>query len=78
MRKRLKIGLLKPLDLSNTFLSLVIQRDSGPKHARGYLQLDGASELKMLLIFQVGRMEYDFYCTDLNKFFSCLLGGKIN
>ena len=51
----------------------------GTKHARGYLQLDGASELKDVTYINPGSSDGDMISTadDLNKFFSCLLGGKL-
>ncbi len=38
--------IIEPLDLSNTFLPGNSSVIPGTKHARGYFQLDGASELK--------------------------------
>ena len=51
----------------------------GTKHARGYLQLDGASELKDVTYINPGSSDGDMISTahDLNKFFSCLLGWQI-
>ncbi|USL16715.1 serine hydrolase domain-containing protein [Bacillus thuringiensis] len=73
--------IIEPLELSNTFLpgnSSVIQ---GTKHARGYIQLDGASEPKDVTYYNpsMGSSAGDMISTadDLNKFFSYLLGGKL-
>ena len=51
----------------------------GTKHARGYLQRDGASELKDVTYINPGSSDGDMISTadDLNKFFSYLLGGKL-
>ncbi|EJQ94084.1 serine hydrolase domain-containing protein [Bacillus cereus] len=73
--------IIEPLELSNTFLpgnSCVIP---GTKHARGYIQLDGASEPKDVTYYNpsMGSSAGDMISTadDLNKFFSYLLGGKL-
>ncbi|MCU5668910.1 serine hydrolase domain-containing protein [Bacillus cereus] len=71
--------IIEPLDLSNTFLPGNSSVIPGTKHARGYLQLDGASELKDVTYINPGSSDGDVISTadDLNKFFSCLLGGKL-
>ena len=65
--------------MSNTFLPGNSSVIPGTKHARGYLQLDGASELKDVTYINPGSSDGDVISTadDLNKFFSCLLGGKL-
>ncbi|MGR5864348.1 serine hydrolase [Bacillus cereus] len=71
--------IIKPLDLSNTFLPGNSSVIPGTKHARGYLQLDGASELKDVTYINPGSSDGDMISTadDLSKFFSYLLGGKL-
>ncbi|MDA2434948.1 serine hydrolase [Bacillus cereus] len=71
--------IIEPLDLSNTFLPGNSSVIPGTKHARGYFQLDGASELKDVTYINPGSSDGDMISTadDLNKFFSCLLGGKL-
>ncbi|MEC0344817.1 serine hydrolase domain-containing protein [Peribacillus frigoritolerans] len=71
--------IIEPLELSNTFLpgnSTVIP---GTKHARGYEEYDGESELKDVTYSNPGSSDGDLISTadDLNKFFSCLLSGKL-
>ncbi|PEY43450.1 D-alanyl-D-alanine carboxypeptidase [Bacillus cereus] len=71
--------IIEPLELSNTFLpgnSTVIP---GTNHARGYVQPDGASELKDVTYSNPGSSDGDMISTadDLNKFFSYLLSGKL-
>ncbi|MEC3033058.1 serine hydrolase, partial [Bacillus thuringiensis] len=71
--------IIEPLDLSNTFLPGNSSVIPGTKHARGYLQLDGASELKDVTYINPGSSDGDMISTadDLSKFFSYLLGGKL-
>ncbi|MBJ3789945.1 beta-lactamase family protein, partial [Bacillus sp. OA1] len=71
--------IVEPLDLSNTFLPGNSSVIPGTKHARGYFQLDGASELKDVTYINPGSSDGDMISTadDLNKFFSYLLGGKL-
>ncbi|HDR8294901.1 TPA: beta-lactamase family protein, partial [Bacillus cereus] len=71
--------IIEPLDLSNTFLPGNSSVIPGTKHARGYLQRDGASELKDVTYINPGSSDGDMISTadDLNKFFSYLLGGKL-
>ncbi|NSW38813.1 beta-lactamase family protein [Bacillus sp. Xin1] len=71
--------IIEPLDLSNTFLSGNSSVIPGTKHARGYFQLDGASELKDVTYINPGSSDGDMISTadDLNKFFSYLLSGKL-
>ncbi|MDA2068195.1 serine hydrolase domain-containing protein [Bacillus cereus] len=71
--------IIEPLDLSNTFLPGNASVIPGTKHARGYFQLDGASELKDVTYINPGSSDGDIISTadDLNKFFSYLLGGKL-
>ncbi|MGG0207141.1 serine hydrolase domain-containing protein [Bacillus mycoides] len=73
--------IIEPLELSNTFLPGNSSVIPGTKHARGYVQLDGASELKDVTYFNpsIGSSAGDMISTadDLNKFFSYLLGGKL-
>ncbi|KMP32375.1 D-alanyl-D-alanine carboxypeptidase [Bacillus cereus] len=71
--------IVEPLELSNTFLpgnSTVIP---GTNHARGYFQLDEASEPKDVTYSYPGNSDGDMISTadDLNKFFSYLLSGKL-
>ncbi|SCN37033.1 Uncharacterized protein BC88300_02288 [Bacillus cytotoxicus] len=77
MQKRLKIGLLNRLNC-RIHSYLVIP---GTKHARGYVQLDGANELKDVTYYNpsIASSAGDMISTadDLNKFFSYLLGGKL-
>ena len=65
--------------MSNTFLPGNSSVIPGTKHARGYLQLDGASELKDVTYINPGSSDGDMISTadDLSKFFSYLLGGKL-
>ncbi|GLV65982.1 D-alanyl-D-alanine carboxypeptidase [Bacillus mycoides] len=73
--------IIEPLELSNTFLPGNSSVIPGTKHARGYVQLDGASELKDVTYYNpsMGSSAGDMISTadDLNKFFSYLLGGKL-
>ncbi|EOO95257.1 serine hydrolase domain-containing protein, partial [Bacillus cereus] len=73
--------IIEPLELSNTFLPGNSSVIPGTKHARGYVQPDGASELKDVTYFNpnVASSAGDMISTadDLNKFFSYLLGGKL-
>ena len=71
--------IIEPLDLSNTFLPGNSSVIPGTKHARGYFQLDGASELEDVTYINPGSSDGDMISTadDLNKFFSYLLSGKI-
>ncbi|MFJ7994459.1 serine hydrolase domain-containing protein [Peribacillus frigoritolerans] len=71
--------IIEPLDLSNTFLPGNSSVIPGTKHARGYFQLDGASELKDVTYINPGSSDGDMISTadDLNKFFSYLLSGKL-
>ncbi|UYX55304.1 beta-lactamase family protein [Bacillus thuringiensis] len=73
--------IIEPLDLSNTFLpgnSAVIP---GKNHARGYMKIDGTSELKDITYYNpsLANSAGDMISNadDLNKFFSSLLGGKL-
>lgn len=70
--------IIEPLDLSNTFLPGNSSVIPGTKHARGYFQLDGASELKDVTYINPGSSDGDMISTadDLNKFFSYLLSGN--
>ncbi|MEJ9255867.1 serine hydrolase domain-containing protein [Bacillus wiedmannii] len=71
--------IIEPLDLSNTFLPGNSSVIPGTKHARGYFQLDGASELKEVTYINPGSSDGDMISTadDLNKFFTYLLSGKL-
>ncbi|MGR5911309.1 serine hydrolase domain-containing protein [Bacillus pacificus] len=71
--------IIEPLDLSNTFLPGNSSVIPGTKHARGYVQPDGASELKDVTYSNPGSSDGEMISTadDLNKFFSYLLGGKL-
>ncbi|MES9692269.1 D-alanyl-D-alanine carboxypeptidase [Bacillus toyonensis] len=71
--------IIEPLDLSNTFLPGNSSVIPGTKHARGYFQLDGASELKDVTYINPGSSDGDMISTadDLNKFFTYLLSGKL-
>ncbi|MBJ8084867.1 MULTISPECIES: serine hydrolase domain-containing protein [Bacillus cereus group] len=73
--------IIEPLELSNTFLPGNSSVIPGTKHARGYIQLDGASEPKDVTYYNpsMGGSAGDMISTadDLNKFFSYLLGGKL-
>ncbi|MEK7016004.1 serine hydrolase domain-containing protein [Bacillus sp. FSL R9-9410] len=73
--------IIEPLELSNTFLPGNSSVIPGSKHARGYIQLDGASEPKDVTYYNpsMGSSAGDMISTadDLNKFFSYLLGGKL-
>ena len=71
--------IIEPLDLSNTFLPGNSSVIPGTKHARGYIQLDGASELKDVTYINPGSSDGDMISNadDLNKFFSSLLSGKL-
>ncbi|MGH1295859.1 serine hydrolase domain-containing protein [Bacillus pretiosus] len=73
--------IIEPLELSNTFLPGNSSMIPGTKHARGYIQLDGASEPKDVTYYNpsMGSSAGDMISTadDLNKFFSYLLGGKL-
>ncbi|MGH1286284.1 serine hydrolase domain-containing protein [Bacillus toyonensis] len=73
--------IIEPLELSNTFLPGNSSVIPGTKHARGYIQLDRASEPKDVTDYNpsMGSSAGDMISTadDLNKFFSYLLGGKL-
>ena len=73
--------IIEPLELSNTFLPGNSSVIPGTNHARGYVQPDGASELKDVTYYNPSAASSagDMISTadDLNKFFSCLLGGKL-
>ncbi|WP_144524815.1 serine hydrolase [Bacillus sp. DE0042] len=73
--------IIEPLELSNTFLPGNSSVIPGTKHARGYIQLDGASEPKDVTYYNpsMGSSAGGMISTadDLNKFFSYLLGGKL-
>ncbi len=73
--------IVEPLELSNTFLPGNSSVIPGTNHARGYVQPDGASELKDVTYYNpsIGSSAGDMISTadDLNKFFSYLLGGKL-
>ncbi|MGG2065455.1 serine hydrolase domain-containing protein [Bacillus sp. S14(2024)] len=73
--------IIEPLELSNTFLPGNSSVIPGTKHARGYIQPDGASELKDVTYYNpsIASSAGDMISTadDLNKFFSSLLGGKL-
>ncbi|EJV76299.1 serine hydrolase domain-containing protein [Bacillus cereus] len=73
--------IIEPLELSNTFSPGNSSVIPGTKHARGYIQLDGASEPKDVTYYNpsMGSSAGDMISTadDLNKFFSYLLGGKL-
>ena len=73
--------IIEPLELSNTFLPGNSSVIPGTNHARGYVQPDGASELKDVTYYNpsAGSSAGDMISTadDLNKFFSYLLGGKL-
>ncbi|MGE6596314.1 serine hydrolase domain-containing protein [Bacillus proteolyticus] len=73
--------IIEPLDLSNTFLpgnSTVIP---GKNHARGYMKMEGTSELKDITYYNpsLAKSAGDMISNadDLNTFFSSLLGGKL-
>ncbi|EJR57446.1 hypothetical protein IIO_04973 [Bacillus cereus VD115] len=73
--------IIEPLELSNTFLPGNSSVIPGTKHARGYIQLDRASEPKDVTYYNpsMGSSAGDMISTadDLNKFFTYLLGGKL-
>ncbi|MFD0771970.1 serine hydrolase domain-containing protein [Bacillus sp. CGMCC 1.60114] len=73
--------IIEPLELSNTFLPGNSSVIPGTKHARGYSQPDGASELKDVTYYNpsIASSAGDMISTadDLNTFFSSLLGGKL-
>ncbi|WP_219374995.1 serine hydrolase domain-containing protein [Bacillus mycoides] len=73
--------IIEPLELSNTFLPGNSSVIPGTNHARGYVQPDGASELKDITYYNpsIGSSAGDMISTadDLNKFFSYLLSGKL-
>ncbi|MEK4654858.1 serine hydrolase domain-containing protein [Bacillus sp. FSL H8-0534] len=73
--------IVEPLELSNTFLPGNSSVIPGTKHARGYFQPDGASELKDVTYYNpsMGSSAGEMISTadDLNKFFSYLLSGKL-
>ncbi len=73
--------IIEPLELANTFLPGNSSVIPGTKHARGYIQLDGASEPKDVTYYNpsMGSSAGDMISTadDLNKFFSYLLGAKL-
>ncbi len=65
--------IIEPLELANTFLPGNSSVIPGTKHARGYIQLDGASEPKDVTYYNpsMGSSAGDMISTadDLNKFF---------
>ncbi|QQN86454.1 beta-lactamase family protein (plasmid) [Bacillus toyonensis] len=73
--------IIEQLELANTFLPGNSSVIPGTNHARGYIQLDGASEPKEVTDYNpsMGSSAGDMISTadDLNKFFSYLLGGKL-
>ncbi|XBL76908.1 serine hydrolase domain-containing protein (plasmid) [Bacillus thuringiensis] len=73
--------IIEPLELANTFLPGNSSVIPGTNHARGYIQLNGASEPKDVTYYNpsMGSSAGDMISTtdDLNKFFSYLLGGKL-
>ncbi|MEH7052438.1 serine hydrolase domain-containing protein [Bacillus pseudomycoides] len=73
--------IIEPLELSNTFLPGNSSVIPGTNHARGYVQPDGAIELKDVTYYNpsIGSSAGDMISTadDLNKFFSSLLSGKL-
>ncbi|PDZ09838.1 D-alanyl-D-alanine carboxypeptidase [Bacillus pseudomycoides] len=73
--------IIEPLELSNTFLPGNSSVIPGTNHARGYVQPDGASELKDVTYYNpsIASSAGDMISTadDLNKFFSYLLSGKL-
>ncbi|MFD0769362.1 serine hydrolase domain-containing protein [Bacillus sp. CGMCC 1.60114] len=73
--------IIEPLELSDTFLPGNSSVIPGTKHARGYIQLDSASEPKDVTYYNpsIGSSAGDMISTadDLNKFFSSLLSGKL-
>ncbi|WP_371410958.1 serine hydrolase domain-containing protein [Bacillus toyonensis] len=73
--------IIEPLELANTFLPGNSSVIPGTNHARGYIQLDGASEPNDVTYYNpsMGSSAGDMISTadDLNKFFSYLLGGKL-
>ncbi|MFI8710297.1 serine hydrolase domain-containing protein [Bacillus sp. NPDC077411] len=73
--------IIEPLELSNTFLPGNSSVIPGTNHARGYIKLDGVSELKDVTYYNpsMGQSAGEMISTadDLNKFFSYLLGGKL-
>ncbi|PFT11485.1 serine hydrolase domain-containing protein [Bacillus thuringiensis] len=73
--------IIEPLELSNTFLPGNSSVIPGTNHARGYVQPDGAIELKDITYYNpsIGSSAGDMISTadDLNKFFSSLLSGKL-
>lgn len=73
--------IVEPLELSNTFLPGNSSVIPGTKHACGYVQPDGASELKDVTYYNpsIASSAGEMISTadDLNKFFSSLLGGKL-
>ncbi|EEK70015.1 D-stereospecific peptide hydrolase [Bacillus mycoides] len=73
--------IIEPLELANTFLPGNSSVIPGTNHARGYIQLDGASAPKDVTYYNpsMGSSAGDMISTadDLNKFFSYLLGGKL-
>ena len=79
MPKRLKTELLNRLICQIHFLPGNSSVIPGTKHARGYFQLDGASELKDVTYINPGSSDGDMISTadDLNKFFTYLLSGKL-
>ncbi|PEL01730.1 D-alanyl-D-alanine carboxypeptidase [Bacillus toyonensis] len=79
--EEIKERIIKPLELSNTFLpgnSAVIPGDN---HAQGYIQIAGLPELLDCTYFNpsIASSSGDMISTadDLNKFFSVLLGGQL-
>jgi len=73
--------IIEPLELLNTFLPGNSSVIPGTNHARGYVQPDGASELKDVTYYNpsIASSAGDMISTadDLNKFFSYLLSGKL-
>ncbi|MGE1127581.1 serine hydrolase domain-containing protein [Bacillus wiedmannii] len=73
--------IIEPLDLSNTFLPGNSPVIPGKNHARGYVKIEGTSELKDITYYNpsLANAAGDMISNadDLNKFFSSLLGGKL-
>ncbi len=73
--------IVEPLELSNTFLPGNSSVIPGTNHARGYIQLDGASEQKDVTYYNPSMRSSagDMISTAdyLNKLFSYLLGAKL-
>ncbi|MFE4764671.1 serine hydrolase domain-containing protein [Bacillus mycoides] len=77
----IKERIIKPLELSNTFLPGNLTVIPGANSARGYIQIAGLRELLDCTNFNpsIASSSGDMISTadDLNKFFSALLGGKL-